>query len=180
AKFHYSFCTASYEVCFVTCFTGLFVTCLRTTIFCPSKHTPSSDKSCFTTSPTCSGCIIVLGSSSGANTFRNSVAQRPGEIQYTRIPYSDSSSDNVCDILMMAALDEAYASQPGRAELPAVEATFRICPPVFFIHLTVSFVMLKIEWTLMLYVFSQSSIDVSSNDFGFAYPATLINISIVP
>src|SRR5690606_41852185 len=110
---------ASCECCLVSSFAGLFVACLRTTVCCPAKHTPSSDKSCFTTSPTCSGCIIVLGSSSGANTFRKSVAHRPGEIQYTRIPYSDSSSDNVCDILMMAGLDVALERKPGCADIRA-------------------------------------------------------------
>src|SRR5690606_17268229 len=100
------------------------------TIFCPSRQIPFSDSRLFTTSATCSGCMILDWSSSGAKIRRNSVAHRPGDTQYTLMPYSASSSDSVCDMLITAALEEAYASQPGRDDIPAVEATFKIFPPV--------------------------------------------------
>lgn len=85
--------------------------------------------------------ISSVGTRFGTIDYLLNVAHRPGEIQYTKIPYSDNSSDRVCDILIIAALDEAYASHPGRAVLPAVEATFKIFPPVLFINFTTSFVI---------------------------------------
>ncbi len=48
--------------------------------FCPSRQVSSSWMRVMMTSATCSGCMMVVGSSSGASLRRSSVAHRPGEI----------------------------------------------------------------------------------------------------
>ncbi len=54
--------------------------CWRTMMFWPSSVSSSSRIRVAITRATCSGCMIVLGSSSGASLRRSSVAVRPGEI----------------------------------------------------------------------------------------------------
>jgi hypothetical protein len=54
--------------------------CWRTMMFWPSSVRSVSLTSIAITSATASGCMIVLGSSSGASLRRSSVAVRPGEI----------------------------------------------------------------------------------------------------
>src|SRR3954453_622080 len=95
----------------------------RTTMFWLAMYRPTSEASMCMSSATCSGCMIVVGSSSGASVLRRSVAHRPGEMQTTRVPKMASSSRMTSLIAMSAALDAEYVSQPERPLMPAVDAT---------------------------------------------------------
>src|SRR5690606_8898563 len=79
---------------------------LRTTRFWLSTNLPTSEASISITDATWLGCMIVVGSSSGARVRRRSVAQRPGEMTTTRVPYIDDSSSRMTSLMLItAALD---------------------------------------------------------------------------
>src|SRR5699024_4728856 len=58
----------------------------RTTMFSESMNRPTGEDIVLMTCATWPGCMIVLGSSSGARVLRSAVAVRPGDRHTTRVP----------------------------------------------------------------------------------------------